>query len=236
MSISTIAVIGYGRFGKTLEAILPKIFTGSSIYCTKRDITAAAKADLIIPAVPIGVFEEVIKSISTQLTGDHIVMDVCSVKIAPKQMMLKYLPNHVQIVGSHPMFGPGTLEQTKGSLQNLKMVVDPIRISKSDLSSIVEPFSRQGVEVIEMSSDNHDKYAAQFHFTSQFIASVLKKISIEKTPIDTASVSVLHNFLEFVQTDTLALLRDMYKYNPYCKDQYKKIQSSVEQIAHNILT
>ena len=35
-------------------------------------------------------------------------LDVCSVKEEPQQLMLDHLPDHVDIVGTHPLFGPQT--------------------------------------------------------------------------------------------------------------------------------
>ena len=234
MKKQNIAVIGYGKFAQTLEKVLPIIFPGIPIDMAKRDIKRAAMAQSIIPAVPIREFETVIKQLAPLVNESHTIIDVCSVKIHPTQVMKNLLPSSVQILATHPMFGPGTLAKTQGSLQGLKIVIDPVRIKKEDLFTISNALQAQGIEVVPMSSEDHDKYAAQFHFSSQFIASVLKDLSIHKTPIDTASVSVLHEFSEFVQTDSIALLQDMYKYNPYCKRQLEHIQSSVEQIARSI--
>lgn len=234
MKISSVAVIGYGRFGKTLESILPRIFPEVSIAMVQRDIKKAVHADIIIPAVPIREFEEVIKALAPHVQSAQIVMDVCSVKLFPVEIMQRYLPGNAQIMATHPMFGPGTLAKTKGSLKGLKMVIDSVRMDSASEKFIIDSFTRQGIELISMTSLDHDKYAAQFHFSSQFVASVLKDMSVQKTPIDTPSVGVLHDFMEFVQTDSHALLQDMYRYNPYCKKQLEHITSTVERIAQSI--
>lgn len=234
MSIKTVAIIGYGRFGKLLEQLLPTIYADADIRCVKRDIEKAKDADLIIPAVPVREFENVISSLSSLLREETIIMDVSSVKIYPTQVMLEKLPASIQIIASHPMFGPGTYAKKNGELKGLKIVVDPVRINPVNKEKVLQPLKVSGIDVIEMSSDEHDKYAAQFHFSSQYIASVIKELAIQRTPIDTASVAVLHDFAEFVQTDTIALLQDMYRYNPYCKEQLQNIQSTVEHLAQSI--
>ena len=234
MNIHKIAIIGYGRFGKTLAEILPTVFPQAEIEIVKRDLTKVRGADIIIPAVPIREFEHVVRSLAPHLSESQLVMDVCSVKLYPKQIMQNYLPTNVQILATHPMFGPGTLAKTKGSLKGLKIVVDAVRIQSALRETIIKAFTAHGIEAITMSSDDHDKNAAQFHFSSQCMASVLKELSIEKTNIDTVSVSVLHDFVEFVQTDSIALLQDMYRYNPYCKEQLNKIQSAVEHVSDSI--
>lgn len=234
MSITSIAIIGYGRFGRLLEQLLPVVYVDADIRCVKRDIEKAKGADIIIPAVPVRELESVITSLAPLLKEKAIVMDVSSVKIYPKQIMLKNLPGYVQIVATHPMFGPGTLAKRNGDLKGLKIVVDAVRISRDDKEQLLHPLKFKGLDIVEMSSEDHDRYAAQFHFSSQYIASVIKELGIERTSIDTASVAVLHEFGEFVQTDTIALLQDMYRYNPYCKEQLQKIQSTVEHIAASI--
>ncbi len=234
MKISTIAIIGAGRFGKSLALILPSIFPRVEIRIVRRNLLRALDADIIIPAVPIREFEYVIESLSPTLKQGQIVMDVCSVKIFPANIMLKHIPSYVQIIASHPMFGPGTLAKTKGSVKGLKIMMDAIRVNPDSEKYIKNAFRKGGMDVVSMTSDEHDRYAAQFHFSSQFVASVLKDLQIQKTPIDTASVGVLHNFIEFVQTDTRTLLQDMYRYNPYCKKQLEQIVLSFEQLARTI--
>ncbi|CAN5173353.1 prephenate dehydrogenase/arogenate dehydrogenase family protein [soil metagenome] len=232
--INNICILGYGRFGQVLESVVPQIFPDCTVIMAKRDFEKVADADLIIPAVPIREFEEVIKTIIPFLKDTAIVMDVCSVKVYAKKIMLEHLPKQIQILATHPMFGPGTLKKTQGNLRRLKIVVDAVRIDATNEEFISSACRDIGLEMIAMSAEDHDRYAAQFHFTSQFIASVLKNLEIQKTPIDTASVAVLHDFMEFVQTDSLALMQDMLQYNPYCQNQLERIESSVEHIAHTI--
>lgn len=232
MTLKTIAIIGHGRFGRLLQDILPQIFAGSTIIVLPRGSQwgVLSKADLVIPAVPIRAFEGVIKSIASYINPHSIVMDVCSVKVFPKKIMKNTLPQTIQIIASHPMFGPGTLENTNGSLTGLNMVLDPVRIDATMFEDIVSCLKKSGLQVITMDSDMHDRYAAEFHFTAQFIASILKDLDIPKTPIDTKSVSFLHAFTSIVKSDSIELLQDMMTFNPYCQAQLQKINKTTSHI------
>ena len=232
MKTFTVGIIGNGRFGNLLREIVPIIFPESNSIVLTRESnpTQLSECDLVIPAVPIRNFEEVIQKIASYLKKTAIVMDVCSVKVYPTTVMKKHLPPSVSVIGSHPMFGPGTYKKMKGSCSGLTWVLDPVRIAKQDYSVIKESLEKAGLSVKEIDAETHDRYSADFHFTAQFMASVLKKLDIQKTPIDTMSVLFLHEFIEVVQSDSLELLKDMCTYNEYCKNQLSRITNVVSDI------
>ena len=92
-TIKTVGIIGYGRFGHLLEALFKKIRSSIDLKIYSKSVVSDSerffsfedtiKCDLIIPAVPIHAFENVIKKISKKSKGNSIIMDVCSVKAYP---------------------------------------------------------------------------------------------------------------------------------------------------------
>ena len=61
---------------------------------------------LVFVAVPIRSFEAVVKEISQYNLYNTTIIDVCSVKVYPVEIMEKHLPDHLGIIASHPHFGP----------------------------------------------------------------------------------------------------------------------------------
>ena len=61
--------------------------------------------DVVVIAVPIDVTEDVIADVAPRLT-DGLLMDVTSVKAAPVEAMLARADDDVEVLGTHPMFGP----------------------------------------------------------------------------------------------------------------------------------
>ncbi len=50
--------------------------------------------------------KEVLERIGPRLAPGSLVMDTCSVKALPVEWMEQTMPESVQILGNHPMFGP----------------------------------------------------------------------------------------------------------------------------------
>ncbi len=231
MKMRQIGVIGAGKFGTLLMEILPTVFPYANVESyTRASVSRIDQCNLVIPAVPTENFAEVIRGIAPLLARDSIVMDVCSVKTYPVSVMKKELPTHISIIASHPMFGPGTVAKLKNNWNGLRIVMEAVRVEESRYVKIRDAFRHAGFDIIEMNSANHDRYAAEFHFTAHLIASLVKKTQLSRSPIDTRSVESLFDFVEMVQTDDIKLLKDMYIYNPFCKKQLRKINAAYESI------
>jgi prephenate dehydrogenase len=238
-----IAIIGYGRFGQLLARILSPyadIFIVSSrkIKGVKQiDYEDLGEVDMVIPCVPISKFEEIIKTINPFLKKNAIVMDVCSVKIFPVKIMKKYLRPDIQILATHPMFGP---DSAKNGLTGLQMVVCPIRINEAQLKSILNIFKKLNLKLIQTTPEQHDKEAAQCLALVHFIGRGLAAINIKKENITTLGFDRLLAVNETVNNDTWELFLDMHHYNPYTKkirqnfiDELKKLNKILEKGGKN---
>lgn len=68
------------------------------------DFAAAAQADVVMLAVPIRCFEEVVAKLGPHTREDGLVVDITSVKELPVKAMLKHCRG--EVLGGHPLFGP----------------------------------------------------------------------------------------------------------------------------------
>lgn len=243
MSI-TIGLIGYGKFAQFIEQVLTKhlpevnvkVHSRSNLPDGKRFFTLAevCKCDYLIPTVPINAFENTIKDIRDLLAEQTVILEVCSVKMWPKQVMLEHLNPETQFICTHPMFGPESYKKSGGSLTGFKFVVENSRCRSEVYDKVIRFVSSLGVDVIEMSVEDHDRKAATFHFTTMFAGMMIRQSGLQRTEIDTASATKMHDFTEIVGDD-LEILRDMYKYNPYCQDQLSKLLAAVDTVKAEIL-
>ncbi|MDP4011530.1 MAG: prephenate dehydrogenase/arogenate dehydrogenase family protein, partial [Candidatus Roizmanbacteria bacterium] len=175
--ISTIGIIGYGRFGSFYtDHILPIIFPKAKILISSKSlkdrrlssIEQVAQCDLIIPAVPIRAMPEVLKNIAKYIGANSIVMDVCSVKSMPAAWMREFLPEHTPIISSHPMFGLSSYINVNKDMSKHPLVMHTERIDQNTYQLIRDTFASH-FHVIEMSPDEHDKKVAQFQFLSHLL-------------------------------------------------------------------
>jgi prephenate dehydrogenase len=75
---------------------------------TTSDFTEAINAaDRILICVSISSFEEVVKKIGPSVRDGQVVMDICSIKEYPVNVMHEHI-KHGLVLGAHPVFGPGS--------------------------------------------------------------------------------------------------------------------------------
>ena len=233
--MKSVGLIGFGRFGKVLANILqkgfaiktydltpPHTFTGVEIA----DLTTVLKEEVIFIAVPIRHFESVIQNIASKLSEQALVIDVCSVKKYPTEVMKKILPEQVSIIATHPMFGPDSYF----SNNRLKMMMDNTRDHHNQFSFWKQFFTDQGIQVMEMSPDQHDKLAAKTQGVTHFLGRMLKEYGISKTVIDTQGFSDLLDLVDQTCNDTWELYTDLQLYNPYTKDMIKNVKLAMESL------
>lgn len=242
---TTIAVIGFGRFGQLLVKILLKHSQAKIILVSIEKISISHKnmevasidgvknADLIIPCVPISSFELVIKQISPLIKRGAIVMDVCSVKMLPVDIMKTYLPKGTQIIASHPMFGPDSYK-IKKKLNGLKLVTWNISAQEKKYSQVKEFFSDLGLTIIELSPKDHDKLMAFSLGYSYLIGKIGQRMDIKKTPIDTYDFELLLEHLSIIKSDTEQLFLDIQTKNPYAKNVLTKLNKTFNNLVREI--
>ncbi len=131
-----IGVYGLGRFGSFFASRLSGRCT---VKAWSRDPNRPAPPGvervgeeelLALPAVflcvAISALPEVLERIAPRLAPGTLVMDTCSVKSLPAAWMQSLLPPTVDILASHPLFGP---DSAAGGMDGLPMVLWPVRLA-----------------------------------------------------------------------------------------------------------
>src|SRR3989344_4958529 len=242
-NICTIGVVGYGRFGRLFVDILKKnpkldVKVFSRHQKSRSGFTSLKKAlenDLIIVAVPIRVFEKVIKNCSKKLPKDAIIMDVCSVKKFPIEIMKKYVSRANTIIGSHPLFGPGTFLNLNPKFGELSIALDFVRGERLKYIAVKNLFSKFGFKIIETNAKTHDENIVRSQFTAHIIAHLAHELDVAPNHLDTKSSQIFNSFLDIIQTDK-QLLKDMYVYNPYSKVWLQNTKNAFQKITKYLET
>jgi len=240
----TIGIIGFGKFAKFIVEVIQnqnfeikfKIFSKSNPIDNIQffEISEISSCDIVIPCVPIKAFEETIKQISPLLSATALVTDVCSVKVHPKEIMLKFLPQTVQIIATHPMFGPESYKKMNNSVKGFNLVIENVRCEDNTYVKLIKFLKDLELKVIEMTCEEHDRMAAVFHFTTMFTGLMVKATGIQRTSIDTFSAQKMHDFMDMVGEDT-EILHDMYNFNPFCREQLEKLTLGFNNLKASII-
>lgn len=114
--------------------------------------TTVPQSDIVIVSVPINATEEIIKEIAPKMKAGSLLMDFTSIKVKPVEAMRKYAPPNVEILGTHPMFGP-TIPTIRGQTVILVPVAGR---SEKWFPVIKELFEASGAHVEVTTAVEHD--------------------------------------------------------------------------------
>ncbi len=229
--MKTVAIVGFGRFGKTLQRLLKNDF--ELVIVGKDNAKDIAKADAVFYCVPISSFESVIKSHKKYFKDNHLLIDVLSVKMHPKKIFEKYLRNlQTQALLTHPMFGP---DSSKNGFSGLPMILDQYRTNNENYYFWKNFFIKKGLKVIEMSPQEHDRLAANSQGVTHFIGRLLEKFKFKKTPIDSLGAKKLQEVMGQTCNDTWQLFTDLQNYNPYTKSMRIKLGRTYDLLYNQLL-
>lgn len=219
--INNVSIIGHGRFGKVLANLL------NDFNVKINDFSCST----IFIAVPIRAFESVIRDIAHKINPNTTVIDVCSVKVHPVDIMLQYLPKSVGIIATHPLFGPDSLQNN----HPLKIMMYEVRDNHKQYQQWKNYFSTKNIQVLEMTPEQHDKLAAKTQGITHFIGRTLEKLAAKPSAIDTSGYATLLKIMQQTCNDSRELFVDLQRYNPYTIDVIADLENAIATLKHEIL-
>ena len=223
--VTEAGLIGFGAFGRLAALYLsrsmrlwvhdPSLPPG---HPTGMDgvilasLTEAARCPVVILAVPVSGLEQTVAAIRPHLRPGSLVLDTGSVKVGPAEIMQRGLPPVVDIVATHPLFGP---QSAAHGIRGLKVAVCPVR----GMQAIrVAAFLRNlGLRVIMTTPDEHDREAALVQGLTHLIAKVLVQMEPLPTRMTTRSFELLMQGVDMVRHDAPEVLRAIEQANPYAE-------------------
>jgi len=231
-------IIGYGRFGKVLAELLAakyevRVYDSEPIsdkkinFCSLEEVLESV---ILFIAVPIRLFEDVIKNIAKYKLYNTTIIDVCSVKVYPVGIMKKHLPDHVGIIASHPHFGPDSYSP----FRELKITLCSVRDKYKRMQELREFFELQSIRTIEMTPDEHDRMAASSQGITHFIGRVLDESGVRSTQINTLGFNDLLGVIEQTCNDSWDLFKDLQRYNPYTNEMIDNLVNTIEKLHKQI--
>ncbi len=133
-----IGIYGLGRFGAFFAGLLSskaevKAWSRNPDRPAPAGVQRVGEEELLaMPAVclcvDIGAMPEVLARIAPRLGPGTLVLDTCSVKELPVRWMRELLPPGVEILASHPMFGP---DSGARGVEGLPMILCPVRLPEA---------------------------------------------------------------------------------------------------------
>jgi len=141
------SVIVSGRSKEKLLKIRDEFGVETASY-----VDAVKSADRVLICVSIDGFEDVVKEIHSHIRPNQVVMDICSIKEVPVEIMHKYIKTGT-VLGTHPVFGPGAK-----SIKNQNFILTPISGKEKRFAEDFKAWlEERQANVFIMSPKKHDE-------------------------------------------------------------------------------
>jgi prephenate dehydrogenase len=221
----SLGLIGFGAFGRlaakhlalhfTLRVFDPALdpaFLSDKVEAAT--LAEAAGSPIVVVAVPVSRMAHTLEAIAPHVRPGALILDVGSVKVEPVRLMRNLLPANVDIVATHPLFGP---QSARNGVKDLKVAVCPVRGREARR---VAAFLRSafGLQVVPISPEGHDREAAMAQGLTHLIAKVLVQMEPLPRRITTPSFDLLVRAIGMVRDDPPSVFDAIERANPYAAE------------------
>ncbi|KAB2644243.1 MAG: prephenate dehydrogenase [Verrucomicrobia bacterium] len=235
-------IIGFGRLGQCWsELLLPygKVMAHDAILKTSLikgvslvPLEELRDTEVLLLAVPISSFQECCKHVAKIISPSTLLVDTCSVKVFPMQIMSELFPQKQPIMAIHPLFGPNSILKSEGTRgHKIVLCTSP---QEERAHKMIEIFQHMGLEIISLTPEEHDMQSASMQALVHFIG----RAPMLTTPpgiLSTPSFELLQKMVRSVTADSEELFGDMHRYNPYTHSVREKFLKELS-ILHHTLT
>ncbi|MBX5242861.1 prephenate dehydrogenase [Rhizobium sp. NLR22b] len=235
----SLGLIGCGAFGSfMLHHIAP--FFQVRIYDRFRDLgpigqsykvevgtlAQVAAAEIVVLAVPVQELGALTLEIAPYLRPGTLVLDVASVKLKPTEILAGNLPTSIDIVSTHPLFGP---QSGKQGIAGLNVVICPIR---GERAGCVARFLKEMLQlkIIETTPERHDREIAYVQGLTHLIAKILVDIELTDIQQTTRTYDLLMQSVEMVRYDSEELFQAIESINPFVSEAKKRFFDSARRL------
>lgn len=226
-----VGIIGFGAFGQLMAEhlrayfpilaydIAPDVARADALDTAIVPFETTAACPVVILAVPVSQMRDVALRLAPHLAPGALVLDVGSVKIEPVAIMRDALPDHVEIVATHPLFGPMSARQ---GVRGLRIAICPVRGRRYRVAAFCR---RLGLDVIMTTPEQHDRDVAEVQGLTHLVASLLVKMDLHPTRITTRSFELMMSAVDMVRNDAPEVRQAILASNPYAGDVLRRFKS-----------
>lgn len=221
-------IIGFGRFGRlwaneiapfarvlVFDKVSSKASSGHAVQMVS--MQEATQTEVLFLMVPISEFAETCRQIKPFLHESTLVVDCCSVKMYPVEVMRSVFSPKQSWLATHPLFGPDSTAKN-GGLAGQKIVFCESQARSTVLAQLREICEKMGLRVIQTSAEAHDRNMANsqslIHFLGRGLDSMISEAQILTTPDFQALLQIKNT----AGNDSWQLFVDMQTYNVFAKE------------------
>jgi prephenate dehydrogenase len=236
--LEKLGIIGFGRFGRALAPLFAdaghQVRAWDAAHAVEPPWGAsslealAAEAQLLVLATPVQTFGALLAQLGPLLGPQHLVLDVGSVKVRPRQLFEERLGDRVPWVLTHPLFGPASLARGERPL-NVVVCPDPARAEA--VARVRALFASAGCELFAEDAEAHDRSMASTHALAFFVAKGLMELGGDAPgPLAPPSYLAMARTVETVRADAGHLFWAIEVENPHAAEARAALLAAMTRV------
>lgn len=239
----SLGIIGVGAFGEfMLKHVIP--YFDVCVHDAHRNLTEvqstynlkvgtlaeAAACDIVVLCVPVNKLSDVVDQVAPLVKKGQLVIDLCSVKCIPIDILKSKLSHDVEAMSLHPLFGP----------QSGKFGIHKLNVALCNINSTrvkcVSDFLTQtlGLNVHETTPEMHDQEMAYVQGLTHMIAKIFTFMDIPEIHQKTKTYMLLDEMVEMIRYDSEELFNAIQRDNPYVDGTKQKFFESVKALEERL--
>ncbi len=177
-------------------------------------------SDILVISVPIEHTSDVIREVAPFMKTGSVMVDVTSIKEEPLKTMAEALPDTVEYIPTHPVFGPRTTV-----LDNQIIVLTPDKKGKW-YDRVYRYLAGKNMQIIETSAEKHDFMMSIVQVLTHF-SFISTASAIEKLSVDIAETEDYESPIYNLMIDMIARIVSQ---NPYLTYNIQAMNNNGEKI------
>ena len=178
--------------------------------------------DIVIISVPISSTEGVIEELAPFMKEGSLMIDVTSVKEGPSKKMQECLKEGVELIPTHPVFGPRTTD-LKGQI----IVLTPIEKGKW-YPKVYKFLEDKGMRIVETTAGHHDDMMGIVQVLTHF-SYISTASAIERLKVDIKDTENYESPIYNLMIDTIARIVSQNPYLTYSIQHENKKGNKIRQ-------
>jgi prephenate dehydrogenase len=193
---------------------------------TPATLEEAAACPVVVLGAPVGELKVLAARVAPHVRPGALVIDVASVKMGPARWLAEALPNHVDIIGTHPLFGP---QSARAGLTGLEIVICPVRGERvARLTRFLERVLLLKVSLT--TPEAHDRALAAVQGLTHMIAKVMSGLEPLPRTHTTVSYDQMMQALSLVQGDSDELFLAIERENPFAAELRQRFFAEIDTL------
>lgn len=216
-----------------------------------------ADLDVVVLAVPLIDFQDVVQSLPVDRLRGKLVVDVCPLIAHPKAVMLRSFGPEVDILCSHPMLGVSSTSAGSGAVKDAveelgvvvakidhhpsttwdgrPMIYEKVRVTDvSRCDRFLKIFEEARCQMVEMAAEEHDASIADAEFVTHLTGRLFDRQTLPPTPVLSKEYAALCDVVELTAGDSFDLFFGMFKFNDRARDQLNKMRENLARIERQL--